>query len=212
MSMTEDEARYEEWMDELYREHKERAIDEFTIERLKSFYVDHPLLLKAPVAALTEARMLLEAHMTAAQVFATVAVEVGLKVALLKPVVHGLVHSESTAEMITDLTLRHTRFDFFHELLSQILAEHGGVNLTSHTRSGASKQLLAEIQEIQKCRDRIVHKGESATRAQADQAIAVAQTILEDLVPKVVSNLGLHLHNGVRVCEEWACRHTRDVK
>jgi len=71
---------------------------------------------------------------------------------------------------------------------------------------------LAEIQEIQKCRDRIVHKGENATRAEADQAIAIAQTILEELVPRVISHLGLHIHDRVRVCGEWGCRNTHDVK
>jgi selenocysteine lyase/cysteine desulfurase len=96
-------------------------------------------------------------------------------------VVHGLVQSDSTAEIITDLALRHTRFDFFHKLLSQILAERGGIKLTSHTRQGAAKPLLAEIQEIQKCRDQIVHRGETATRQQADEAIAAARTILEEM-------------------------------
>lgn len=174
MSISEDDARHEEWMEGLYREHKEQAIEEFTSERLKSFYLADPLLLKLPVAALGEALTLLDTHTTAAQVFATIAAEVGLKGALLKPVVHGLVHSESTAEMVTALTLRHTRFDFFHKLLSQILAEHGGVDLTTYTRAGVSKPFLQEIEAIQKCRDLIVHRGEPATRAQADQAIAVA--------------------------------------
>jgi len=207
MSMTEDEARYEEWMDELYREHKEQAIGEFTDDRLKSFYLAHPLVVASPVRALAEARALFERHTTAAQVFAVIAVEVGLKVALLKPVVYGLVHNESTAEIITDLTLRHTRFDFFHQLLYQILSEHGGVDLKSHTRGGASKGLWPEILEIQKCRDRIVHRAESATREQAEQAIGVGRAILEELFPAVVSHLGLHLHDGVRVCEDWKCRY-----
>jgi len=205
MSMTEDEARYEQWMDALYREHKEQAIEEFTDERLKSFYVAHPLVAQLAVETLAEARKLLEGHSTAAQVFAAIAVEVGLKVALLKPVVRGLVHSESTAEIITDLTLRHTRFDFFHQLLSEILLKHGGVNLESYAREGASKGLWAEIQEVQKCRDRVVHRAESATREQAERAIAIARVILEDLFPAVVSHLGLHLHDGVRVCQDWRC-------
>ena len=91
--ITESEAQYEEWMDELYREHKEQAIEEFTGERLKSFYLAHPLIARPSFEALTEARKLVEGHLSAAQVIAAVAVEVGLKDALLKPVVHGLVHS-----------------------------------------------------------------------------------------------------------------------
>lgn len=207
MSITEDEARYEEWMEELYREHREQAIEEFTGERLRSFYLAHPLVVQPPAETLAEARRLLDDHTTAAQVFAAIAVEVGLKVALLKPVVHGLVHSVSTAEIVADLTLRHTRFDFFQKLLSQILSKHGGIHLESHTRQAASKSLWLEILEVQKCRDRIVHRAENATREQAEQAIAVAKAILEDLFPAVVSHLGLHLHDGVRVCDDWRCRY-----
>ena len=205
--MTEDEARFEEWMDELYRDHKEQAIEEFTDERLKSFYLAHPLIAQPPLEALAEARKLVEAHTSAAQVFAAVAVEVGLKAALLKPVVHGLVHSESAADIITDLTLRHTRFDFFHKLLSQILSEHGGVDLEIYTRASTAKTLWDEILEVQKCRDRLLHRAESANLAQTEQAIAVAEAIIEKLFPTVVSHLGLHLHDGVRICGHRRCRY-----
>ena len=209
MTMSEEEARYEEWMDELYREHKKQAIEEFTDDRLKSFFVTHPLVAQPPVDILLEARQLVPNHVTAAQVLAAVAVEVGLKVALLKPVVHGLVNNETVADLVTDLTLRHTRFDFFHELLSQILVEHGGVDIEKHVRPGAMKSLWAEILEVQKCRDRIVHRADKATPEQADQAVAVGQTILEDLFPSVVSHLGLHLHDGSRICGDWRCRPKR---
>lgn len=195
--MTEDEARYEEWMDELYREHKERAIEEFAAERLGSFYLANPLIARPSLEALAEARKLVEGHTSAAQIFATVAVEIGLKVVLLKPVVHGLVHSEPAAEIIADLTLRHTRFDFFHKLLSQILSEHGGVDLQTYSRVTATKTLLDEIHEVQKCRDRVLHRAENASPKQAEQAIAVAEVILEELFPAVVARLGLHLHDGV---------------
>lgn len=133
--MTEDEARYEQWMDDLYEEHRERAIEEFTTDRLKSYYLGNPWVLRPPVEALTEAQKLAKEHTTAAHVLATIAVEVGLKVALLKHVVYGLVHSEATAEIIADLTLRHTRFDFFDSLLLRILGEHGGVDLERYTRT-----------------------------------------------------------------------------
>ena len=43
MSMTPDEAAYEEYMDKLYEEHREVAIEEFTGERLQSYYIDNKL-------------------------------------------------------------------------------------------------------------------------------------------------------------------------
>ena len=204
--MTLQEAEYETAMDELYREHKDQAIEEFTAERLNSFYLAHPHIAQPPFEALAEARNLIEGHTSAAQVFAAVATEVGLKDALLKPVVHGLVHSEPAAEIITEFTLR-TRFDFFHKLLSEILSEHGGVDLKTYKRAGVAKNLWDEILEIQRCRHRVLHKAESSSPAQAEQAIAVAETILEKLFPTVVSHLGLHLHDGVRICGDQRCRY-----
>ena len=79
MSMTPDESRIEQQMEELYQEHKEYAIEEFTIDRLQSFYLAHSTIAQPPLWALAEARDLLAEHPSAAQVFAAVAIEVGLK-------------------------------------------------------------------------------------------------------------------------------------
>jgi hypothetical protein len=105
MSMTEDEARYEQWMEELYAEHSKQAIEEFTADRLQSFYLKNPVLAKPPLDTLVQSRLLLGSHPAAALVFAATATEVGLKEVLLKPVVYGLVHSESAASLITELAL-----------------------------------------------------------------------------------------------------------
>ena len=91
--MTPDEAQYEEYMDQLYEEHKEQAIQEFIDERLQSYYSDHRLLAKPAFDALTEAKNLVHANATAAFLFSAIAVEVGLKETLVKPIVFGLVHT-----------------------------------------------------------------------------------------------------------------------
>jgi len=203
--MTPDEARFEEWMDQLYAEHKIQAVEEFTDERLQSFYRDNPLIPQRPFEALVEARKLLKDHPTAAHVFSVVAIEVGLKLALLKPLLYGLVHSGSAAEMIAELALRHTRFDFFHKILFQILSEHGGIDLRSFTREGASKTLLEEITEVQKQRDRILHRAESASLKEATHCLDVAGCVLENLFVSVLKNLGFHLHRDFQICNQWGC-------
>ena len=127
MSMTEDEARYEDWIAELYAEHSEQAIHEFTSERLRSFYVENPLLITAPLNSLAESRTLLTDHPAAALVFAVSAIEVALTSVLLKPIVYSLIHSESAAGLITELTLGHKGLDRFRDLLFRVLLEHGGI-------------------------------------------------------------------------------------
>ena len=52
MSMIEDEYRYDEWMSELYAEHREEALQEFTAERLQSYYLIDPDVAKAPMESL----------------------------------------------------------------------------------------------------------------------------------------------------------------
>lgn len=223
MSITPDEAAWEEFtdqlyeehreqafkeftadealMEELYEKHRERAIEEFTVERLTSFYEAHPLVAQPACDALAEAKLLLASgHTTAAQVFGAIAVEVGLKSVLLKPVVHGLIHGESTAEIIWELALRRTSVGSLRKLLLQILQEHGGVDLKSYIRAGAMKLLWEEIRDVQQRRNDLLHGAEIASRVEAEQAIAVAEAILEQLFPTVVKTLGLHLHDGPRIC------------
>jgi hypothetical protein len=57
---------------------------------------------------LEEAKKFLPHHDTAAFIFAYIAAEVGLTSALLKPIVHGLVHSETAAALITKLAIKHS--------------------------------------------------------------------------------------------------------
>src|SRR5262245_31974243 len=81
----------------LYPEHFERAVAEFTSERLQSFYLAHRDVARAPLGALSKARGLLGNHPEAALVFAAIAVEVGLRAAVLRPITYGLVHNEDLA-------------------------------------------------------------------------------------------------------------------
>ena len=120
MSITPEEAAYDDYMAELYEEHKKEAIEEFTGERLQSYYLDHKLLAKPAFDALTEARNLLSTNATAGLIFSAIAMEVGLKDTLLKPIVFGLVHAVSVATLITDLAVSPTGMDRYRELLIQI--------------------------------------------------------------------------------------------
>lgn len=199
MSMTEEEARYEQWMEELYDEHREQAIEEFTTERLQSYYVDNPMVAEAALRSLAEARNLLPQHPTAAHIFAAIAIELGLKVTLFKPVVYGLVHSDSVAGVITDLVIGRTGVERFRNLLFKILSEYGGVDLEKFKRTESKKSLWEEIQVIQQRRNKIIHKAEIVTDGEAKQAIEVASALLEELFPSVIRNLGLHVRENGRV-------------
>ena len=207
MSMTPDEAAYEEYMDKLYEEHRKEAIEEFTDERLQSYYIDNKLLAKPSVDALSDAKKLINTNNTASFIFATIAIEVGLKTTLLKPIVYGLVHTESVATLITDLTLSSLSMDRYRKLLLKVLQDHGGVDLDSFKRAGSSKPLWEEIKEVQKLRNDVMHRAEIVLKEKAEQALGIASEILETIFPTVITKMGLHLHDGFKICNDWKCKY-----
>ena len=197
----------EQYMSELYEEHKKEAIEEFTVERLQSYFLANKLLAKPAVAALSQARTLVTANATAGLLFSVIAIEVGLKTTLLKPIVYGLVHTDSIAALITDLTVSHTGMDRYRGLLLQILQEHGGVDLENYKRLKSNKTLWEETKEVQKLRNAMMHRAETVSEEQADLALCVGSEILERIFPSVVEAIGLHLHDGYRICDDWKCKY-----
>ena len=190
---------------ELYEEHRKKALEEFTVERLQSFYRAHPDVAKAALAALADARRLAELHSGAAMAFAGAALELAITTVLLRPVVHGLVHQESIASLIADLAVSHRAFDRFQGLLFHILSVHGGIDLKSRKRSDSNELLWSEINHVRKKRNAVLHRGEQVTREDVDLGIAVASMVLEELVPEFLARLGLHLHNTGLVCGNETC-------
>ena len=71
--------------DDFYMEIGEQAIQEFKAERLESFYNQHPEISEPPLRFLAQANELNNHNPTAAFIFAVIAVEVGLKITILKP-------------------------------------------------------------------------------------------------------------------------------
>jgi hypothetical protein len=161
MSMTPPEAEYEEFMDRLYKENKEQAIEEFTGELLQSYYRNNGLLAKPAFDALIDARSLMNTSITAAFLFSAIAMEAALKESLLKPIVHGLVHAESVASLVTDLVMGHQSMDRHKDLLLQILLEHGGVDLLSYKRSDSARNIWEEIKTIHRCSPLSAVRGKS---------------------------------------------------
>jgi hypothetical protein len=196
---------YDEYMDELYKEHAEEAIAEFTAERLQSYYIKHPFLCELAVKVLSEARLLNEQHPSAALVFAVISIETVIKTVLLKPVVYGLIHDASAAHLVTEFTVGRGGVGKFKGLLIEILAAHGGVDLRIFKREKSKATLWDEICSVQKARQRIVHQAEMATVEEAHLAIAVATYLVENVFPQVIKHLGLHLHDGVRICNDTKC-------
>jgi hypothetical protein len=189
--------------EDLYRQHYDEAVKEFTAERLKSYYVAHPALAEPAHGILHDAQSLMESNRRASLVFAVIAIELAIKTLLLKPIVFGLVHIEVLASLITELTIQHTGMERFEDLLAKILAQFGGVDLKSFKRAGSAKTLMTEVKEVQKLRNAVIHRGEKITEsATTTLAVAAASALLNNIFPEVLANLGLHLHAPGIVCSK----------
>ena len=188
---------------ELYQEHYQEAVNEFRVERLRSYYAAHADLAIPAFEELRYARTLLPGHPRAALVFAITAIELGIKKALLKPFVYGLVHMEVLAEPIAAVATKDS--GFFGAVLTGILKEFGGVDFDTFKRTRSAKILREEITEVRKARDSVVHGGGTVDLSMADFSITVAETILNEILPEVLKKVNLHLHPPGTVCGN---RHT----
>ncbi len=211
--ITEDEAREQDWLEQLDKEHSEEAIREFTADRLKSMYLAEPLLAESAQTVLAEAAALHAAgHFAAASVFGASAAEIALKLVFLRPLVSGLVHDKAAASLITDVVLMHTCMDRFKDLLLRVLDQQAGVRLDQYCRPGTDTALWQELMAVRQKRNKVLHSGVAVTEADAMAALTVARALLQDVFPRVIENLGMHLHDGVRICEDWHCKDRRSPR
>lgn len=188
---------YERLSAELYPEHKEQAITEFTGERLRSYYLENPRVAQPAIRMLHEAEALLaEGHIDAALVFAASSCELFLKATLLRPVIHGLVHSEVLAEAIVNSTLAQTGLLRYKKLLGQLFEHLTRQKLETVMRKDAKKPLLAEIAEIQEIRNKVVHQGCATTQLEAERALNVCRTAVAFVLTPLLVSVGLESRKG----------------
>ena len=90
--------------------------------------------------------------------------------------------------------------DKFRDLLFAILNKYAGIDLNSFKRDGSNKTLWEESSNVRELRHGVVHEAKTATAEDAVKALGIATVILRQIFPDVISNLGLHLHDGVVVC------------
>ena len=192
MDTPEDIAR-EDGYAEIYDEISSEAIAEFTTDRLRSYYLRNPSLARNVLAIYREAKSLADSSPTAALVLYTTAIEVALKSAVLKPVIYGLVHNESVAELVSDLVVRNNGIDRFKSILAAILHEYSEIDFNTHKIEGHTKTIWEEITMVQSARNAVAHRAEPATSEVAELAKQVAAAIIIDILQGILADFGLQL-------------------
>ncbi|MCK8095296.1 MULTISPECIES: hypothetical protein [unclassified Pseudoalteromonas] len=181
---------YDRMSEELYPDHKEQAIDEFIEERMQSYYLKHPHLIEAPIVSYHHANELLQISPRSALIMYTTAIELFLKVVLLKPVLYGMVHNESVAELIVGSTIGQSGFARYNKLLNALCSHAADIEL-SDIKGMNGKPILSEAEDVQKIRNKVVHQGYVCTVNEMGLAKNIASLILTEVVEPVLNNLNL---------------------
>ena len=186
------DAMYDKLSDELYPEHKAQAISEFTTDRLRSFYVEHPMVMRPAVKALQEGKLLQkEEHHAAAVVFFVSSVEMLFKSTLLRPVVYGLIHNEGLADVIVESLLNESGYSRYSKLLEKLFVELADIDIRTIKRNNAKETLLKECDSLQKLRNKIIHQGFGCSAEQSTLGLDVAVAVYNEIVNKMLYKLGL---------------------
>jgi len=181
---------YDRMSQELYPDHKEQAIDEFIEERMQSYYLKHPHLIEAPFDSYHHANELLQISPRSALIMYTTAIELFLKIVLLKPVLYGMVHNESVAELIVRSTIGQSGFARYNKLLNLLCSHAAGIEL-SDIKGMNGRPILSEAEDVQKIRNKVVHQGYVCTVNEMGLAKNIASLILTEVVEPVLNNLNL---------------------
>jgi hypothetical protein len=185
-----------------YHEDIGRGIDEFIAERQKSYYLGHPSLIHPATRLLAEARELFDLqHYASAQVFAGAAAEIAFGDTLLKPMVYGLVHSDTVAPLVADVIENARSIYKFKALLVAIVSEFSQIDLTANSSELNNQSLWSFVDGVRKQRNSILHSDgfSKVSKEDAETAITASSQLLEQVLPKVLAGIGLHLHGG-EVC------------
>ncbi len=191
----EQEAAHDRFVDslakELYQEHKEQAIQEFVAERMKSYYGHHPEVAVGALKFLRKAKEFIDLEPTSSLLLSSTSCEVILKSVLLKPVVFGLVHTESLADLVADILVKQTGVDRFKELVFKILDHHIDFEngIAHYRRKNSAEALWVERTRIQEVRNRIIHRAEFCSSENARLSFEVAATFF-GLTKMLVENIG----------------------
>ena len=185
---------YAKLSEELYPEHREQAIAEFTAARLQSYYLKNPELAVSGRRMFRQAKELYRlGYLGPALVCGVTVIEVFFKAGFLRPVVYGLVHSDAVADVVVKATLSHTGFVRYEALLKNIYREIVGKDLNSIGLKGSSKSIWTDASEAQAIRNRVVHAGYEPTDTETRQAIGSAAIVMVNVWRPMLFALGLRL-------------------
>lgn len=197
MSITPQEAEFEAGMDQLYNDFKQQYEDEYVFEKIQAYYKENPEIAKEPWEFCLKAELLVsDKHYTSGFLLATISIEVGLKLVILKPVLVSLATDKTAAELLYDSTFKHKSVPYIPKLYYQLLSDYTGFAFQDYILPASKVNLWDTLCDLQKLRNQIIHQATPAEERDVRQAIAIAKTIYEDVIPRILDRFQFHFEKG----------------
>jgi hypothetical protein len=196
----EQEAAKDAFIDEI----STQAIDDFAYERLQSYYMKHPDVIRPAIDAYRTGKALNDLNQHSASfVFFMSAIEIFLKSTVIKPIVYGLVHHDGLAEIVADEAINQTGFNRYEKLLSMLVSEFVKTDIKLICRQNSSTRLMTECKDLQSKRNKIIHQGEDCAAQDTAKAHSVAQAVCSLIVIPMLDALNLTVKDNM-VCQKYA--------
>jgi hypothetical protein len=186
---------------ELYPDHKEQAIDEFIMERLKSYYLEYPDSAVKISLFIKNSERVLQAEPTYSLLLSVAATESIIKTLLLKPLIYGLVHTDSLAGYVSDLLVKQSGMDNVGKLVFKLFDEfiYCADGFENYKRAGNSISLWQERKQYNDIRNLVAHRTEFCSQQDANESLAVAKEFFT-LVTTVLKGLDFQMLDDGDIC------------
>jgi hypothetical protein len=178
---------WDDWArDEYELEMANRAVEEFQIDRLQSYYKAHSDLAEKSIGKLDAARALSPVSPNAALVLAMTSLEVGFKSIVVRPIMTGLVHNESLSEFVTEVFVKSAKPDGVLEMVGRVLKEYASIDLQNVIVGNHKKSYWEEMTQWRKVRNAVLHRAETCSKEDAARVIELADYLRGVLFPELL--------------------------
>ena len=194
------ERAYEDEANAAHENWSEEIIEEFIEEITLSFFAENKDILSISYASRDEAKKVIDISPSSAILFTYTAIETAIKHAILKPMIYGMTHNESIANLIVKKFVNLSNVDSYTSLTFNLVNELIHLKL-SDIKNDKEKFIIDEIKSLSKKRNNIIHSGKFYKKEDALNALK----ILEDLYDKVILRMLNHINFTIidkKICEK----------
>lgn len=200
MSMTLQEAEFEQGMEELYKEFKKQYEDEVIFDKIHTFYKKNSEIVKEPCRNLDESKKLYTNNFyTASFIHSIIAIEVVIKVIALKPILYSLSFDSRASELLYNDTFKPRSIPYIPSVYYEILKDLTEIDIKEMRRKNSDIKIWEEISNLQSVRNKIIHQGIFVQKHDAVKALEIAEYIFDEIIPKILDRYNYHIEDD-KIC------------